>query len=140
MSDPTPSAPDAVAADLEIGLADFLPDGVAVAGAAASDRARAAGGAEAPDDGTEDAVPDHDTGDPIDADAPTAPVATVGAADDDEIDLSLLDAVEHDLGAVDAALAALDDGSYGTCAVCRTELAADVLAADPVRRTCPQHA
>ena len=50
-----------------------------------------------------------------------------------------LGAVERDLTAVEAALAGLDDGSYGTCKVCGTPLDDAVLADDPTVLICDQH-
>lgn len=62
------------------------------------------------------------------------------APDEDAIDVELLDSVERDLNEVDAALAAIDGGTYGSCAVCSSPIGAEVLAVDPVRRTCAEHA
>ena len=51
-----------------------------------------------------------------------------------------LDRAEAALVGVEAALARLDDGTYGTCEVCRTRLDDALLAADPLARHCPGHA
>ena len=63
-----------------------------------------------------------------------APVAAPGP------DLSVLEAVAVELDEVEAALARLDDGTYGVCTACGASLPDDVLAADPLARHCPAHA
>jgi DnaK suppressor protein len=68
------------------------------------------------------------------ATAPTAPTASWRP------DLESLDAVEADLDAVDEALRALDDATYGSCRVCAQPIADDQLAAAPTRTTCAAHA
>jgi RNA polymerase-binding transcription factor DksA len=50
-----------------------------------------------------------------------------------------LDAADADLRAVEAALARIDAGAYGRCAVCNAPITAESLAADPLTRTCTQH-
>jgi RNA polymerase-binding transcription factor DksA len=50
-----------------------------------------------------------------------------------------LDAADADLRAVEAALARLDDGSYGRCDVCGEGIAPESLPVDPLARTCAQH-
>ncbi len=50
-----------------------------------------------------------------------------------------VDRIEVDLAEVDAAMARLDDGSYGRCAVCGTVLDDDMLQASPTARSCPDH-
>ena len=47
--------------------------------------------------------------------------------------------IERDLAAVDAALARLDAGSYGTCEVCGDALGDAVLEVDPTARHCSGH-
>ena len=117
-------------AELEVDLSAFLPEGVTL---------EAAPSAEA-------AVPDQETVLEVASAQETVPdqetVPEVGSAPvaDDSIDLALIESVDADLTAVEAALAALDDGTYGTCVVCRSAIEPDVLASDPVRRTCPAHA
>ena len=49
------------------------------------------------------------------------------------------DALELELRAVDAALARLDRGDYGRCAVCNLVLDDAVMAADPTVAVCPAH-
>lgn len=50
-----------------------------------------------------------------------------------------LDAIEAKLAEVEAALARLDDATYGSCATCGTPLEDAVLEADPTARICPAH-
>ncbi len=47
--------------------------------------------------------------------------------------------IEQDLAAIDAALARLDAGTYGTCEVCGDALGDAVLSIDPVARFCTGH-
>jgi hypothetical protein len=54
-------------------------------------------------------------------------------------DLAALEQLLVDLTAVDAALAALDAGTYGRCAACDEPIADDLFAADPTRTTCAIH-
>jgi hypothetical protein len=54
-------------------------------------------------------------------------------------ELAALNQVKGDLAAVDRTLAALDDGTYGTCEVCGVAIADDVLEASPVARSCGAH-
>jgi RNA polymerase-binding transcription factor DksA len=53
-------------------------------------------------------------------------------------DPSELTSLEADLAGVDVALRRLDDGSYGTCEVCRAPIP-DAVAADPLARRCSEH-
>ncbi|HRA34939.1 MAG TPA: hypothetical protein PK748_08415 [Acidimicrobiales bacterium] len=158
--DPTgfePEAPPAVppastSADptvsLEVGLAAFLPEGVEIGDPQRDDLVT-------PDLATDDPLTDDPltddslTDDPLTDDAApaetgglSADAAPTGAAapvDDEHIDLELLGRLEADLDAVGVALAALDDGSYGSCAVCGAVLPPPALAVDPVRRSCDAH-
>ncbi|CAN5700228.1 MAG: hypothetical protein M3535_07450 [Actinomycetota bacterium] len=50
-----------------------------------------------------------------------------------------LDRIEAGLAEVDAAMARLDDASYGACVTCGSPLRDDVLAAAPTVRSCPDH-
>jgi hypothetical protein len=122
---PLPPATSAgPAADLEVGLAAFLPEGVALADA---------------DDGPSDDGPADDGPEAVE---PVEPADTPGGPEGgqrDGIDLDLLVRLEADLDAVGDALAALDDGTYGACAVCGAAIPPEVLAADPVRRGCGAH-
>ena len=52
-----------------------------------------------------------------------------------QVDALARDAVER-LASVDAALARLDDGTYGTCTVCGQPIAAARLEARPTATTC----
>ena len=143
--DPTgfePEAPPAVppastSADptvsLEVGLAAFLPEGVEIGDPQRDDLVT-------PDLATDDPLTDDaapaETGG-LSADA--APTGAAAPVDDEHIDLELLGRLEADLDAVGVALAALDDGSYGSCAVCGAVLPPPALAVDPVRRSCDAH-
>lgn len=53
---------------------------------------------------------------------------------------ALLGAAERLLDDVDRALAALDDGSYGTCQRCGQPMPGAELASDPLARACGRHA
>ena len=50
--------------------------------------------------------------------------------------LGLADALAIQVSEIDAAVAAIDDGSYGTCAVCGQEIPAARLEARPSSRLC----
>ncbi len=63
---------------------------------------------------------------------PTGSPATLAAT------TAELDAVDTVLGDVEAALARLDAGTYGTCEVCRRPLADDVLAERPTATRCDE--
>jgi RNA polymerase-binding transcription factor DksA len=58
---------------------------------------------------------------------------------DRDRDLGELVRLETDLTAVEVALRRLDDGSYGTCEVCRTPIP-DAVATDPLVQRCEAHA
>jgi len=49
---------------------------------------------------------------------------------------ALADAAREDLAEIQAALARLADGSYGTCQACSARISAERLAARPAARTC----
>ena len=53
---------------------------------------------------------------------------------------ALVEDARHQLAEVDAALARLDDGSYGRCEVCGEPVAPARLEARPTARTCVGHA
>jgi RNA polymerase-binding protein DksA len=53
-----------------------------------------------------------------------------------EIDYSLTDNSEQMLGAIDAALKRIDDGTYGTCEVCGKEIAQERLEIQPWASLC----
>ncbi len=57
----------------------------------------------------------------------------------DDVDLQSLDALEAEVRDVERALARLDDGTYGTCEVCRTPLPEAVLLEAPATRYCEAH-
>lgn len=57
-----------------------------------------------------------------------------------EKDFSLLEQLEAELGDLDAALRKVEEGTYGTCEICGTEISADRLEALPGARTCIDHA
>jgi RNA polymerase-binding transcription factor DksA len=54
-------------------------------------------------------------------------------------DADLLAEVNAELGAVDDALRRLDDGTYGKCEVCGSELDSELLEADPFAIRCSDH-
>lgn len=63
-------------------------------------------------------------------------------------DTQVQSSVEEHLGAntlraelddVERALARLDEGTYGTCEICGTEIADDLLASEPQLRSCEQY-
>jgi DnaK suppressor protein len=53
-----------------------------------------------------------------------------------DADLAALDAAELELAAVDAALARLDEGTYGVCRLCGRRLDDEVLAQAPTADRC----
>ena len=66
--------------------------------------------------------------------AATAPDPTVDRG------LAVLEQIERELAEVDAALARLDDGTYGTCRVCSTAIDDAVLSDQPTTDVCADHA
>lgn len=72
-------------------------------------------------------------------DRPGAVAAPPAPTPPEPVDLEALTRIEADLAAVDQALGALDDGSYGSCVVCARPIEPVLLAADPVRRGCADH-
>lgn len=57
-----------------------------------------------------------------------------------EKDFSILEQLEAEIGDLDAALRKIDEGTYGTCEICGTEIQPDRLEAMPGTRTCIEHA
>lgn len=57
-----------------------------------------------------------------------------------EVDLSILEQVESELGDVENALKKLEQGTYGTCEVCHKQIEDERLAAQPATRFCAEHA
>lgn len=55
------------------------------------------------------------------------------------VDVEALTRIEAEFAAVDLALGALDDGTYGRCVVCAAPIDEALLAGDPVRRGCASH-
>ncbi len=55
---------------------------------------------------------------------------------DRELDEGLEEGAERQLGQIDAALARIEDGSYGTCAICGKPIGADRLRAVPWATLC----
>jgi hypothetical protein len=124
---PVPDAqtpPDATGGlELEVDLAAFLPEGVTLAGA---------------DDPADDDPP---VGGASDVEA-SSDLERAGEAEDDpsvdeapapELDLGVLAQIERDLDAVDAAIAALDAGTYGLDPATGAPIDDAVLAEDPTR-------
>ncbi|MCU1354678.1 MAG: hypothetical protein JWM89_96 [Acidimicrobiales bacterium] len=65
---------------------------------------------------------------------------TLAEADDrPPVDTAALEQIETDLAAVDAALAALDAGTYGRCTTCDEPVDDALLAVDPTHLTCAAH-
>ena len=52
----------------------------------------------------------------------------------------LYDQLRRDLDDIEKALARMDDGTYGTCEVCGTDIGADRLEVMPSTRVCIDHA
>lgn len=77
-----------------------------------------------------------------DQDEPAAEASAeaVAVAEERAAELAALAQVQDDLSDVDRALAALDDGTYGTCQVCGEALPDELLAESPVARLCAAHA
>lgn len=116
--------------EVEIDLTAFLPENVTIEQPDVDLVAIESETSAASDEGSAEPAPDPFVNG--DAQPPTP--------DEDAIDVELLESVERDLDAVDAALAAIDGGTYGSCAVCSSPIGAEVLSVDPVRRTCAEHA
>ena len=57
-----------------------------------------------------------------------------------EKDFSLLEQLEAEIEALDAALRKVDEGIYGICEICGREIEAERLEAMPWTRTCIEHA
>lgn len=53
---------------------------------------------------------------------------------------TLYDQLRRDLDDIEKALARMDDGTYGTCEVCGTEIGAARLEVMPATRVCIDHA
>jgi RNA polymerase-binding transcription factor DksA len=54
-------------------------------------------------------------------------------------DLTILTRIESELGEVDRALGRLDEGTYGTCAVCGGAIGDERLAEEPAAAHCAEH-
>jgi hypothetical protein len=54
-------------------------------------------------------------------------------------DVERLEVIGAELEGVEAALARLDDDSYGRCEVCGAAIDADLMAAEPLTRRCAGH-
>ena len=116
-------------AELAVDVTAFLPPGVAVGPETVTE-------ADDADEADEVAVADEAarTEAPVDL-APEAAPEPARAP----LDVANLERIEAEFAAVDLALAALDDGSYGRCVVCAEPIDEALLAADPVRRGCAAH-
>lgn len=112
---PAQAGPAAPKSELVVDWSAFLPEGVT---AAPSD-------AEAPETGCEERT---------EASVPGALVESSRRPDP-----GALDRLESDLDAVDAALLALDAGTYGVCQTCGERVGDGLLEARPTRTTCPDH-
>ena len=155
-SGPEPAAPvdtagwEGEATEVEIDLGAFLPDGVEWVDLEGPDPEPPADAAE--DSGVEmgdaevddSAIGRGEVGDgEVDEtalDETEVNETEVAETDVDEgIDADLVEGLESDLDAVSAALGRLDDGTYGSCAVCGERISADLLASNPVTATCAAH-
>ena len=106
------------------------PEGAGTALAAARERARARlASLEREFGGIVAAARDAATDDEHDREGATLAYERLHVA-------ALADAVREDLAEIQAALARLADGSYGTCQACGQEISPDRLAARPAARTC----
>ncbi len=56
-----------------------------------------------------------------------------------ENNTALVNELEQRLMEVDAALAKMESGTYGTCEVCNKPIEEDRLGANPAAKTCKQH-
>lgn len=108
--------------EVEVDLAAFLPEGVELG---------------EPKDDPEDELGDEDEPELGDEDEPVRGPATPDGSG--APDPAVLDAIQADLDAVDAALLTLDAGTYGTCATCGAPIPDEALAADPTRTACAAH-
>lgn len=68
-----------------------------------------------------------------------SPPSSVPAPSPAGPDLGALEQIVVDLSAVDAALAALDAGTYGRCATCQEPIEDELLAGDPTTVSCALH-
>jgi RNA polymerase-binding transcription factor DksA len=57
-----------------------------------------------------------------------------------EKDFSLLEQLQAEIDDLDAALRKVEEGTYGTCEICGTEISPERLEARPGSRTCIDHA
>lgn len=80
--------------------------------------------------------PSHRSPDPVSRAQDAAPATGEGAIEGYR---ELLESAACALADVEQALAALDEGSYGTCAACGEPIADGDLAADPTARACASH-
>lgn len=69
------------------------------------------------------------------AEAPAVEAPEAPGAEDRPVDVAALDQLERDLDAVDAAIARLDDGTYGLDAATGAPIDDALLAEDPTRRS-----
>lgn len=67
------------------------------------------------------------------------PADSASDAFEREKDLSILDQVQAELDDVERALQRLDEGTYGRCEACGTEIGDERLAAVPAARFCIEH-
>ena len=67
------------------------------------------------------------------------PADTGTEAFEREKELSILEEIEDELQDVEHALHRLDEGSYGTCEICREPIADERLEARPAARFCVEH-
>ena len=126
---PEPAAGQAQ--ELEVDLAAFLPDGVELGEDTVDDADEAT---PAADDATPAAADTAIDATPAPEAEPTAEAPEAAAAPAAHtVDLEALSQIERDLDAVDAAIAALDAGTYGTDPATGGPIDDALLAEDPTR-------
>ena len=79
---------------------------------------------------------EDETGELVSGSADNHPGDTATATLDREIDYTLEDNAEHVLGEIDAALARIEQGTFGVCATCGRDIAEARLEALPYATQC----
>ena len=68
-----------------------------------------------------------------------SPIEELIGSDAEPFRLATLDAIESDILGVASAIEALDNGTYGRCGFCGSDISAGELAADPLAAHCRSH-